>query len=84
LSESDIINRLLSSHLSSLWELRSFLESQRVGTETYEQGLNLLVSFGPEPIMDGIKRIAPDYVTMVEQFVASIGTIHPTPTIPHL
>lgn len=73
LTTSDIIDRLLSAHLPELWELRAFLETHATSTEQHEQGKNLLASFGPEPIMSGIKRIAPDHVTLETQFLHSMN-----------
>lgn len=69
LTVSEIIDRLLSAHLPELWELRAFLEKHPTGTEQHEQGKNLLVSFGPESIMSGIKRIAPDHATLKAEFL---------------
>lgn len=84
LTESAIIDRLLSSHLSSLWELRTILEMYPVGTKEHEQGVNLLVSFGPEPIMTGIKRIAPNYKSLEEQYLNSLGITYSPPAKPLL
>lgn len=37
--------------------------------ELREQTANLLQSFGPEPLMEGIKRLAPPgYLTLAERF----------------
>jgi hypothetical protein len=73
LSASDIGSRLLSAHLSELWELRTFLEAHPIGSERHERGKNLLTSFGPESILSGIRRIAPEYVTLEAQFLRSLN-----------
>ena len=69
---SDIIDRLLSSHLPALWELRTFLEAHPVGTEKHEEAKNLLISFGPDRIMSGIRRIDPAHVTLEDAFMRSL------------
>lgn len=72
LSESGIVNRLLGAHVEELWEYRTWLEKQAQGTAKLGMGLNLLVSYGPEGLVDGIKRLDPGYQTMGEAFAATI------------
>lgn len=77
LSVSGIIDRLLSAHLSELWELRTFIEANPSGADRRQDGKNLLISFDAgESIVSGIKRIAPDYSTLETRFLASLETPH--------
>ena len=73
LSESGIINRLLGAHVEELWEFRTWLEKQAQGTAKHGMGLNLLVSYGQEGLVQGIKRLDPGYQTIGEAFAASVG-----------
>jgi hypothetical protein len=64
-----IANHLLSSHLPELHELDAFLEGDPAGAGSlHEQGLNLMRSYGPESIVEGIARIAPHYQTLAARF----------------
>lgn len=77
LTVSDLIDRLLSAHLPDLHELCAL-----VGThpELREQAANLLISFGPEPLTLGIKRIAPTgYEMLGAQFDRELNDIIGTP-----
>lgn len=74
LTVSEVIDKLLSGHLSELWELRTFMESRSLDVEELEQAKNLLVSYGAGvSILDGIKQMAPDYTTLEAQFVRDLG-----------
>ena len=70
----DIGNRLLSSHLSEMHELETFLEKNPAGLGSlHDRGLNLIQSYGPESIMNGIARIAPaGYETLVALFERAV------------
>ena len=66
LTVSDLIDRLLSAHLSDLRELLAL-----VGThpELLGQAANLIISFGPDMLASGVKRIAPQgYETLAAKF----------------
>jgi len=66
LSASDLISRLLSAHLPALHELLALVSAH---PDLREQAANLLQSFGPESLADGIKHIAPvGYETLGEKF----------------
>jgi hypothetical protein len=66
LSVSDLIDRLLSSHLPDLHELLALVDAF---PPLRDQAANLLVSFGPQPIAQGIACIAPaGYETLCERF----------------
>lgn len=71
LNVGELVDRLLSAHLAGLHELLALVQTY---PELRDQGANLLVSFGPEPLAVGIKRIAPpNYETLAERFVRSVG-----------
>jgi hypothetical protein len=64
-----ITNHLLGSHLPELHELDAFLELHSAGAGSlHEQGVNLMQSYGPESIIEGIARIAPHYQTLAARF----------------
>jgi hypothetical protein len=66
LNLSDLINRLLSAHLSELYELLALVNAF---PHLFEKAANLLISFGPEPLAQGIYGIAPvGYETLSAQF----------------
>lgn len=70
LTVSEIIDKLISGHLSELWELRTFMESQGSDVGKLQQAANLLTSYGAGvSILDGIKRVAPDYVNLSARFI---------------
>lgn len=77
INESDVIDKILSGHLSELWELRAFMEQCVGDPSTLDQAVNLLVSYGPESLMAGIKRIAPDYVTLGARLAQDIDSPQP-------
>jgi hypothetical protein len=70
LSASDIISRLVDGYLAPLHEINAFLEAHPPAGagSLHEQGANLIQSYGPESIMDGIARIAPQYETLAARF----------------
>lgn len=73
LTSSELISRQLSAHHSEGHELLA-LVSAHPGLR--EQAANLLQSYGPEPLLDGIKRIAPmGYVTLSEQFKHELSEV---------
>ncbi|UUZ64273.1 hypothetical protein LP417_03525 [Polaromonas sp. P1-6] len=75
LTVSDVIDKLISGHLSELWELRTFMESHSLDVGKLEQAANLLTSYGGGvSILDGIKRIAPDYATLEARFANDLAT----------
>jgi hypothetical protein len=67
------ICRLLSAHLTSLHELLALVDAH---PNMKEQAANLVVSFGPESLAAGIKRIAPaGYETLGEQFEREMSEV---------
>ncbi|CAB3976111.1 hypothetical protein BCO9919_07467 [Burkholderia cenocepacia] len=73
LTESGIVNRLLSSHIEELWELRTWLEQLPRDSKEWALGTNLLASYGPDDLVKGIKRIAPGYETIGDRFERSLS-----------
>lgn len=74
LTVSDVIDKLISGHLSELWELRTFMESHSLDVGKLEQAANLLTSYGGGvSILDGM-RIAPDYATLEARFAKDLDT----------
>jgi hypothetical protein len=66
LTLGELINRQLSSHHAEGHELLALVAAH---PELHEQAANLLQSYGPEPMLVGIKRIAPrGYLTLAERF----------------
>jgi hypothetical protein len=56
-----IIAKLLGGHLHDLWEYHDWLNKQGSGTRNRALGANLLQSYGPESLMEGIRKIDPTY-----------------------
>ena len=77
LTPSAIVNRLLAGHLPELFELDEFLETHPAGSPVHDEAVNLLVSHGPESVMAGIRRIAPDYMTLGQRFEQKLAELLP-------
>jgi hypothetical protein len=74
LTVSEIIDKLISGHLSELWELRTLMESCSADENQLGQAANLLTSLGGgESILSGIGRINPGYVTLGAQFLRDLN-----------
>lgn len=66
LTPGELIKRESSAHCAEGHELLALV---RAHPELREQAANLFQSYGPEPLLDGIKRIAPrGYLTLGERF----------------
>jgi hypothetical protein len=66
LTPGELINRQLSAHHAEGHELLALIVAH---PELREQAANLLQSYGPEPLLVEIKRIAPrGYLTLGERF----------------
>jgi len=66
LTPGELINRQLSAHHAEGHELLALVVAH---PELHEEAANLLQSYGPEPLLVGIKRIAPrSYLTLAERF----------------
>lgn len=71
--ETSIVNKLLSSHLSELWEYRTWLEQLPKDNERLQSlGANLLVSYGPDDLVTGLKRLDPAYETAEEKMMRAL------------
>lgn len=76
LTVSDLIDRLLSPHLPDLHELLALVDEF---PQLIDQAANLLISFGPESLAQGISRIAPSgYETLGSRFKREMNE-SPTP-----
>jgi len=73
LTPSELINRQLSAHHAEGHELLALVHAH---PELREQAANLFQSYGPEPLLDGIKRIAPrGYLTLGERFEHELNEV---------
>ncbi|MDF3832152.1 hypothetical protein P3W85_04180 [Cupriavidus basilensis] len=72
LTASGVITRLLGAHITELWEYETWLGEQAVGTRKHSEGINLMVSYGPDNLVQGIKRIDPAYQTQEDKFLAGL------------
>jgi hypothetical protein len=70
MSITAITNRLMGGLLPPMHELNAFLEMHPAAGagSLHEQAANLIQSYGPESIMDGIARIAPHWETLAARF----------------
>jgi hypothetical protein len=68
--ETSIVTKLMTSHLTELWEYRTWLEQLPENDERLKSlASNLLVSYGPDDLVTGLKRLDPAYETMDEKFM---------------
>ena len=75
LSPAQTIAKLLPSHLQELWEYLTWLEQLPTGpSKRRSLGLNLIQNYGPDDLIDSIKRLDPTYETDGEKFVKSLST----------
>ncbi|MYN01547.1 hypothetical protein GTP41_05495 [Pseudoduganella sp. DS3] len=82
ISVGAIANKVLASHAAEFYEIDTFLDAHPAGAGSlHEHGLNLVQSYGPESIIEGISRIAPDYHTLAVRFERALAdAIGKTPT----
>lgn len=81
LSVGALIDRLLSVHLEGLHEMLALV---RTHAALRTDVANILQSFGPESLADGIKRIAPaGYETLGEQFSRQVMQFIDPPQAAH-
>ena len=75
LSPAATVQKLLPSHLEELWTYLTWLEQLPPGPSmTRSLGLNLIQSYGPDTLIDAIKKLDPTYKTEGEKFAASATT----------
>jgi hypothetical protein len=73
LSPAQTMVKLWPSHLDDLWTYLTWLDQLPEGpSHRRSLGLNLLQSFGPETLREGIKRIDPSYQTEGEKFAQGL------------
>lgn len=71
LTPGKLISRQLSAHHAEGHELLALVAAH---PELREQATNLFQSYGPQPLLDGIRRIAPrGYLTLAERFERELG-----------
>jgi hypothetical protein len=75
-----LIDRFVSAHTAAAHELMALADAH---PELREQAANLIISFGPEPLEEGIKQIAPPgYQTLCQrierEMVGGIGAARTT------
>lgn len=67
------IGKLWPSHLADLWEYVTWLEQLPEGPGRLRSlGENMLQSYGPETLVESIKRVDPAYVTEGEKSALAI------------
>lgn len=66
----EIVGRLLGGHVAELYEYQRLLDRSQGDPEAFDAAVNLLVSYGPEPLMTGIKRVAPSHQTYEDSFAS--------------
>jgi hypothetical protein len=54
---STIIVKVLGGHLHELWEYHDWLKRQPKGSRNRSLGVNLLQSYGPDALLDGVRRL---------------------------
>lgn len=73
LSPAQTLVKLWPSHLDDLWTYSTWLDQLPAGpSQRRSLGLNLLQSYGPETLREGIRRIDPSYQTEGEKFALGI------------
>ncbi|MEO5933214.1 MAG: hypothetical protein ABIQ08_06655 [Duganella sp.] len=81
LTQGDIIDRTFAPMEAGLHEVLALVSAY---PELREQAANIIVSFGPESIDKGIKRIAPPgYETLAARFEREMATAMDTSRAPH-
>lgn len=74
-SPAQTFGKLWPSHLEDLWNYLSWLEQLPEGpSQRRSLGLNLLQSYGPETLTQGIKRLDPTYQTEGEKLMAQVNS----------
>lgn len=73
LSPAQTIAKLIPAHLHELWEYLTWLEHLPEGpSKRRSLGLKLLQSYGPDDLIEGIKKLDPGYQTDADEFAKSI------------
>jgi hypothetical protein len=74
LTIDEMVNRQLNGHHMDVYEALALASAH---PELREEVANLFLSYGPEPLLVGIKRVAPEgYLTLAELFEQHVnGTV---------
>lgn len=73
LSPAQTLVKLWPSHLDDMWTYLTWLEQLPAGpSQRRSLGLNLLQSYGPSTLREGIRQIDPGYQTEAEKFAADL------------
>lgn len=73
LSPSDIVRKLLPAHINELWEFRIYLDGLLHDSPQRERARYAIHNYGPDTLIDAIKRLDPTYKTVGERFEEGIG-----------
>ncbi|WP_342616985.1 hypothetical protein [Rhodoferax sp. GW822-FHT02A01] len=73
LSPAQTVAKLWPSHLEDLWDYVTWFKQLPPGPSKLRSlAPNLLLSYGPEPLREGIRKIDPSYQTEGELFAATL------------
>jgi hypothetical protein len=72
LSVSGVIGRFLGAHMHEAAEYLEWIEKQKKATSKHALGKNLMVSYGPDDLIEGIRRLDPKHKFIYERFNDSI------------
>lgn len=73
LSVSGVISRFLGAHLHEAAEYLEWIEQQKKASSRHALGKNLMVSYGPDDLIQGIRKLDPKHKFVYERFNASIN-----------
>lgn len=71
-SSDGIISRVFGASMPQLSEYLTWMLTLEKGSDLHQKGKNLVISYGPESLVEGIKRLDPEYQTLTQLFVESI------------
>jgi hypothetical protein len=73
LTVAGIIARFMGAHLEELAEYIEWMRKQKKGSLGQVRGRNLLVSYGPENLLQGIRDLDPGHKFISQAFQEQIG-----------
>ena len=68
MSTQDVIRKLIPAHLHELWELVHYLEALSQKSKHKQRAKCLLQNYGPDSLVDALKRLDSTYKTAQERF----------------
>ena len=75
LSPAQTVQKLFPAHFEELCEYLTWFEQLQPGPSWQRSmGPNLLISYGPDDLISGIKKLDPTYVTEREKFAKTLTT----------